>query len=118
MNHARRSCAPRSRCAPASMRCARACRAKLQLWPIGPRPDGTLVPRSERDALISDPAMATAQARTLAASVDTIHIHGDSPNALAIARPARDALGFASPDLACVVHLVGSVRAIKTFVFV
>src|SRR5215468_11799174 len=33
-------------------------------------------------------------------------------------RAVRDALGIDEPDLACVVHLVGGVRAIKTFVFV
>jgi len=53
------------------------------------RPDGSLVPRSEPGALIEDPAAAAAQARALAVSVDAICIHGDSPNALAIARAVR-----------------------------
>ena len=52
-------------------------------------PDGTLVPRSEPDALLTDPAAAAAQARALATRVDTICIHGDTPNALAIARAVR-----------------------------
>lgn len=58
----------------------------------GLRPDGSLVPRGEPGALISDPAAAAAQAKALAASVDAICIHGDSPNALAIARAVRAVL--------------------------
>lgn len=54
------------------------------------RPDGALVPRSEPGALIEDPAAAAAQATRL--DVDTICIHGDTPNALAIARAVRTAL--------------------------
>jgi UPF0271 protein len=57
------------------------------------RPDGSLVPRSEPGALVEDPALAAAQALTLASHVDTICIHGDTPNALAIARAVRDAIG-------------------------
>lgn len=53
------------------------------------RADGSLVPRSEPGALIQDPASAAAQARALAGSVDAICIHGDSPNALSIARAVR-----------------------------
>ena len=54
--------------------------------------DGALVPRGEPGALIDDPAKAAARARELAASVDTICVHGDGPNALAIARAVRRAL--------------------------
>jgi len=50
------------------------------------RPDGNLVPRSEPDALITDPAEAVAQARALVGQVDTICIHADTPGALDIAR--------------------------------
>jgi 5-oxoprolinase (ATP-hydrolysing) subunit A len=57
------------------------------------RGDGTLVPRSEPDALITDPAAAAAQAAHLAASVDTLCVHADTPGALAIARAVREALG-------------------------
>ena len=57
------------------------------------RADGSLVPRSEPNALISDPAAAAAQARALFGKVDAICIHGDSPNALAIGRAVRAALG-------------------------
>jgi UPF0271 protein len=56
------------------------------------RADGSLVPRSDPAALIADPASAAAQARALADKIDAICIHGDSPNALAIARAVRAAL--------------------------
>jgi 5-oxoprolinase (ATP-hydrolysing) subunit A len=58
------------------------------------RADGTLVPRSEPDALITDPAAAAAQARVLAASgtFDVLCVHGDTPGALAIAHAVRAAL--------------------------
>lgn len=58
------------------------------------RPDGTLVPRTEPGALIDDPELAAAQALRLACdgAHDTICVHGDGPNALAIARAVRDAL--------------------------
>ena len=56
------------------------------------RADGSLVPRSEPGALIADPAVAAARARALAGTVDAICIHGDSPNALAIAGAVRSAL--------------------------
>lgn len=55
-------------------------------------PDGGLVPRSEPDALITDPADAAAQAAALASSVDTICIHSDTPGALAIAQAVRGAV--------------------------
>ena len=57
------------------------------------RPDGSLVPRGEPGAVLEDPAAAVAQARALVDRVDTLCIHGDSPNALAIARAVRAALG-------------------------
>jgi UPF0271 protein len=56
------------------------------------RPDGSLVPRSEPGALITDPALAAARARMLANQVDTICVHADTPGALAIARAVREAL--------------------------
>ncbi len=56
------------------------------------QPDGTLVPRSQPDALIADPVEAAAQAVALAMQVDTICVHADTPNALAIARAVREAL--------------------------
>ncbi|MEO8551145.1 MAG: LamB/YcsF family protein [Kofleriaceae bacterium] len=57
------------------------------------RPDGSLVPLGEPGAVLADPAAAVAQARALADRVDTLCIHGDSPDALAIARAVRAALG-------------------------
>jgi len=56
------------------------------------RDDGSLVPRSEPDALIVDPARAAAQAVALAHAVETICVHADTPNALAIARAVREAV--------------------------
>jgi UPF0271 protein len=56
------------------------------------RPDGSLVPRSEPDALLREPADAVAQARSLAAQVDTLCVHADTPGALAIARAVHEAL--------------------------
>jgi UPF0271 protein len=56
------------------------------------RPDGSLVPRSEPGALIEDPRLAAARAKDLATTVDTICIHADTPNALAIARAVREAI--------------------------
>jgi UPF0271 protein len=56
------------------------------------RADGSLVPRSEPDALITEPVRAAAQARVLADAVDAMCVHGDTPGALAIARAVREAL--------------------------
>jgi 5-oxoprolinase (ATP-hydrolysing) subunit A len=57
-------------------------------------PEGTLLPRSERDALIEDPEVCAEQAVALARTgkVETICVHGDTPNALAIARAVRSVL--------------------------
>jgi UPF0271 protein len=56
------------------------------------RPDGSLVPRTEPNALITDPAAAAAQARALIDKVDTICVHADTPGAVAIARTVRATL--------------------------
>ncbi len=56
------------------------------------RADGTLVPRSEPDALITDPAAAVARARDLAPTIDALCVHADTPGALAIARAVHQAL--------------------------
>ncbi len=60
----------------------------------GTRADGSLIPRGEAGALIDDPARAAEQARALAraATVDTVCVHGDGKNALAVARAVRAAL--------------------------
>ena len=58
------------------------------------RPDGTLVPRSEPNALITEPHLAAARARDLVAdgTVETICVHSDTPGALDIARAVRAVL--------------------------
>lgn len=56
------------------------------------RPDGSLVPRGEPGALITDPAAAAAQAQRLVTAVDTICVHGDTQDALAIALSVRAVL--------------------------
>ena len=56
------------------------------------RPDGTLVPRGEPGALVTDPARAAARARELASDHDTVCIHADTPGSLAIARAVRSVL--------------------------
>ena len=63
------------------------------------RADGSLVPRSEPGALITDPAIAAATALELARSgaLDTLCVHGDTPGALAIARAVRAALPATGP---------------------
>lgn len=56
------------------------------------REDGTLVPRSEAGALITDPTAAADQAVRLAPSVDSLCVHSDSPAAVSLARAAQDEL--------------------------
>jgi UPF0271 protein len=58
------------------------------------RPDGSLVPRGEPGAVITDVAVARARARELATggACDTICVHGDTAGAVAIARAVREAL--------------------------
>ncbi len=58
------------------------------------RADGSLVPRGEPGAMIDDPAHAVERATALAKSgtVDTICVHGDGKNAVAVARAVRTAL--------------------------
>ena len=54
----------------------------------GYRDDGTLVPRTEPGALITDPAAAAEQAVPLVPSVDSLCVHSDSPGSAA-PRPSR-----------------------------
>ncbi len=70
------------------------------------RGDGTLVPRGEPGAVISDPARVAARAASMATShvvesVDgrevpapfrSVCVHGDTPGAVTLARAVRDAL--------------------------
>ena len=60
----------------------------------GTLPDGSLVPRGQPGALIVDPSLAAAQAVALAKAgqIDTVCVHSDTPNAVAIARAVRSAL--------------------------
>ncbi len=60
----------------------------------GTLPDGSLVPRGQPGALVADPERAAEQALSLARSgrVDTLCVHSDTPNAVAIARAVRSAL--------------------------
>ena len=61
----------------------------------GYRPDGTLIARGSPGAML-DPDAAVAQALGLAGgrphAVDTLCVHGDGPDALALARRVRGAL--------------------------
>jgi UPF0271 protein len=61
----------------------------------GVRADGSLVPRGEAGALLTDPAAAAARARALASrgDVETVCVHGDTPGAVALLRAVREALG-------------------------
>ncbi len=58
------------------------------------RPDGSLVPRGEPDALIHDPQEAVAQVERLIAEqgVRTLCVHGDNPQAVAFAQAVRESL--------------------------
>jgi len=58
------------------------------------RPDGSLVPRTESDALVSSPEEAVKQVEWLIADkgVRTICVHGDNPEAVVFTRAVRDAL--------------------------
>ncbi|HYV97139.1 MAG TPA: 5-oxoprolinase subunit PxpA [Gemmatimonadaceae bacterium] len=58
----------------------------------GYRPDGTLVPRSEPGALITDPGRAADQAERIASTVDTICVHSDTPGAVQLVRAVRERL--------------------------
>jgi UPF0271 protein len=60
----------------------------------GIRADGSLVPRGQPGALVTDPEAAARQATALARSgrVETLCVHGDTPGALAIARAVRRAI--------------------------
>lgn len=64
----------------------------------GARADGSLVPRGEPGALVTDPLVAAARALALARSgaVDTVCVHADTPGALGIARAVRRELDAAA----------------------
>ncbi|GAA5481361.1 LamB/YcsF family protein [Haloferula sargassicola] len=54
--------------------------------------DGRLVPRSEPDAVLTDPHQAVSQAIELAPRVDTLCVHGDGAAALRILTAVREGL--------------------------
>lgn len=58
------------------------------------RADGSLVPRSEPGALVTDPDACAKQALLLAGAgtLETLCVHGDTPGAVAVASRVRDAL--------------------------
>lgn len=75
--------------------------------------DGSLVPRTEAHAVHTDPAMAVAQALSIAirhrvqlpdglrldVDADTLCLHGDTPGAVEFARQIREALARAGVDV-------------------
>ncbi|HWA82270.1 MAG TPA: 5-oxoprolinase subunit PxpA [Fimbriimonadaceae bacterium] len=56
------------------------------------REDGALVPRSEPGAVYDDPALVKAQVLRLAPIVDSICLHGDTPDALEFAELVKKTL--------------------------
>jgi UPF0271 protein len=63
-------------------------------------PDGSLRARSQPGALITDPAAAADNALKLAAEgADTLCVHSDTPNAIAIAQAVRRALAANGYDI-------------------
>jgi UPF0271 protein len=60
----------------------------------GTRPDGSLIPRGQPGALVTEPARARENALRLAlgGEVDTLCVHGDSPGAVVLAREVRAVL--------------------------
>jgi UPF0271 protein len=60
----------------------------------GTLPDGSLIPRGQPGAVITDPQVARENAVRLvhAGTIDTLCVHGDTPGAVAVAREVRAAL--------------------------
>lgn len=58
------------------------------------RPDGSLVPRSEPNAFVTDPEEAVRQAEQLIErrGIRTLCVHGDNPEAVAFVQALREAL--------------------------
>jgi UPF0271 protein len=82
---------PDSELIAAAQRCSLPC-AREGFADRAYRPDGTLVPRSEPGALITDPDKAADQAERIAARVDSICVHGDTPGAVNLVRAVRERL--------------------------
>jgi 5-oxoprolinase (ATP-hydrolysing) subunit A len=70
------------------------------------RNDGSLVPRSEPDAYLTDPHEAAQQARRLVSQrgVQSICVHGDKPDALEFARSLREELNKQGVSLSSACH--------------
>ncbi|QQG95711.1 LamB/YcsF family protein [Mycobacteroides chelonae] len=64
------------------------------------REDGTLVPRGEPGAVLHDPAAVAARIPALSKTAESICVHGDSPDAVTIARTVRTALTANGIELA------------------
>jgi UPF0271 protein len=85
---------------------AAAASADVEFWREGfidraYRDDGTLVPRSQPGAVLSDPDDAAARGLELARSgrVDSLCVHGDSPHAVGMAEAALAALDGAGIEV-------------------
>ena len=76
-----------------SMAHARGRASRLEGFPDrGYGADGRLLPRDQPGALVTDPARVASRAVELAASVDSVCVHGDSPGAVRTAAAVRRAL--------------------------
>jgi UPF0271 protein len=76
-----------------SMAHARARGSRLEGFPDrGYGADGRLLPRDRPGALVTDPHRVAARAIDLAATVDSVCVHGDSPGAVRTAAVVRHAL--------------------------
>lgn len=64
------------------------------------REDGSLVPRSEPGAVLHDPSAVAARIPALSKNAESICVHGDSPDAVTIARAVRAALTANGIELA------------------
>lgn len=90
----------------------------------GYRADGTLVPRGEPGAVLTDPdevaarvvamatgaAISTAEGTTVVVAAASVCVHGDTPGALALARSVRSALDAAGVEVAPFVDAGGEGR--------
>lgn len=73
------------------------------------RSDGTLVPRQEPDALLTDVSQATEQVLRLVQTkqVDTICVHGDTPEAVEFAKAVRETLQASGVRLEPMMRVTG-----------
>ena len=72
-------------------------------------PEGRLVPRTQPDAVLEDPRDISAQAiQLLTRNVDTLCIHGDSPNAVRVADVVRAAIHKAAGRIVSFVEMTST----------